>query len=84
MSLVDSDHLTPTRRGRHGAHYKLIRRQHDGKLVPGMIYCPALSEEPTFGLSCGHSITGVYPNPRSSVKTLVYCKACEKTVEVVK
>lgn len=37
MSLVDSDHITPTHRGRHGAHYKMFPRKFDGKLVPGMI-----------------------------------------------
>lgn len=31
MSLVDSSHLTPASRGRHGAHYKIIKDK------PGMI-----------------------------------------------
>lgn len=37
MSLVDSSHLVPASRGRHGAHYKLIKRAGDNQMVPGMI-----------------------------------------------
>ena len=42
MSLVDSDHIIPARTGmpgkmgRHGAHYYVKARKHDGKLVPSM------------------------------------------------
>jgi len=37
MSLVDSDHVQPTHRDRHGARYKKVPR-YDGQLVPGMVY----------------------------------------------
>jgi len=38
MSLVDSDHLEPARRGRHGAHYKLRPQGHLGALKPSMTF----------------------------------------------
>jgi len=37
MSLVFSGHVVPARE-RHGAHYRIVSRKHDGAEVPGMIY----------------------------------------------
>lgn len=79
MSLVDSDHVTPTRR-RHNVHY-YQKADHAGVLKPAMtIYLHELADG-TEGV-CGHFIREAFPNPKSSVTTYAYCAECKKTVEL--
>jgi len=71
MSLIDSDHIVGAR-DRHGAHYFLKARKHDGKLVPSMRFrygepkvedksCPncfrtSFDDEAKICLRCGSSL----------------------------
>lgn len=54
MSLVDSSHIEPARRGRHGAHYKAIVNA-AGEPRPGMIYKYEGAGEDGWDCGCGRT-----------------------------
>jgi hypothetical protein len=54
MSLVDSDHIIPARRGRHGAHF-FTKADASGALKPAMIYKYEHAGDDGWQCSCGRS-----------------------------
>ena len=71
MSLVCEDHISPAK-SRHGAHYHLVARKHDGKQVLGMSMYPTEMEKRLCScgkwiyddlecMYCGRDISSVIP-----------------------